>query len=253
MSSYNCKSCSFSTTRLNALTSHVKVHRNVTNHRFVCGIPECPCTFEKFQSFKCHMYQHHGKAKKGPPVNKAQPQNVILSCQVKDCKFESTDFSRLCAHLKWHIKNGKNVICPYIGCAKYFQVRSTFSSHLTRTHKFSQPDTRSHTAPDSQQNEQCTLSVEMLPEAVFDVQDTEQNAVPDQGQFLNYLALFYLKMQAKMLLPASTIQKIIEEFQEVHSCGMKHVLSKVNEKLSLLNLQDSEISQILDGFKGRSH
>lgn len=80
----------------------------------------------------------------------------------------------------------------------------------------------------------------------LDVQDTEQNAVPDQGEFLNNLALFYLKMQAKMLLPASTIQKIIEEFQEVHSCGMKHVLSKVNEKLTLQNLPESDISQILE-------
>lgn len=84
----------------------------------------------------------------------------------------------------------------------------------------------------------------MLPEVVVDVQDTEQNAVPDQRQFLNSLAPFYHKMQAKMLLPASTIQKIIEEFQDVHSCGMKYVFWTVNEKLTSLNLQVSEISQI---------
>lgn len=49
-----------------------------------------------------------------------------------------------------------------------------------------------------------------------------------------------------MLLPASTIQTIIKEFQEVHNSGMKFVLSKVSEKLTMLNLQHNEISQILD-------
>ena len=49
-----------------------------------------------------------------------------------------------------------------------------------------------------------------------------------------------------MLLPAGTVQTIIEECQEVHNSGMKCVLSKVHEKLTVLNLQDNEISQILD-------
>lgn len=52
---------------------------------------------------------------------------------------------------------------------------------------------------------------------------------------LKNLALFYLKLQAKLLLPATTVQCIAEEFQEVHSSGMKHVLSKVEEKLRGLN------------------
>lgn len=135
---------------------------------------------------------------------------------------------------------------PFTGCTKYFRVRSTFSSHLSRTHTFSYQETSSHTAPDSQLNQQSTLPDEMFPEAVLSMQDAEQDAVPDQSQFLNNLALFYLKMQAKMLLPATTIQTIIEEFQEMHNSGMKYVLSKVHEKLTKLNLQDSEISQILE-------
>lgn len=65
----------------------------------------------------------------------------------------------------------------------------------------------------------------MFPEAVSDVQDAEQDAMPDQSQFLNNLALLYLKIQAKMLLPVSTIQTILEEFHEVQNSGMRYVLS----------------------------
>lgn len=99
MSSYNFKSCSFSTSVLNAFTTHAKVHKNVANHCFACGISEYPCIFRRFQSFKSHMYRHHGKAKMAPIEIRAQPQNVVLSCQVEGCKFQSTVFFKsLCTH-----------------------------------------------------------------------------------------------------------------------------------------------------------
>lgn len=113
MSSYNCKSCSFSTSVLNAFTIHAKVHRNVAKYLFACGVPECPCTFKNFQSFKSHMYRHHGKARMVPTKSRFQPQNVILTCQIEDCKFQSTVFSSLCAHLKCHIINGKKVASSF--------------------------------------------------------------------------------------------------------------------------------------------
>ena len=189
------------------------------------------------------MYRQHRKAK--VVLVEDQLQNVMLSCQVDGCNFQSAIFSSLCAHLKLHITDGKKVTCPHTSCSKTFSVKSTFSSHLSRSHKCSesQHENVSHDAQNSHQDEQCGLSD---PEAMPDVQDTEQDAVLDQSQFLHNLALFYLKMQAKMLIPASTIQTIIEEFQEVHNSGIKLTLGKVHEKLTMMNLQDNEISQILD-------
>lgn len=55
--------------------------------------------------------------------------------------------------------------------------------------------------------------------------------------FFNKLPLFYLKMQAKKLLTANTVQTIIEEFQGVHNSSMKYVLSKVHDNLTMLNVQ----------------
>lgn len=34
------------------------------------------------------MHQHHSKTKAVPTEGKSQSQNVILSCQVEDCKFQ---------------------------------------------------------------------------------------------------------------------------------------------------------------------
>ncbi|XP_062865601.1 uncharacterized protein LOC134328435 [Trichomycterus rosablanca] len=52
-------------------------------------------------------------------------------------------------------------------------------------------------------------------------------------------------MQAKLLLPATTIQSIIDEFQEVHSSGMKQVFEKVEQKLTALNIPKDEIQNIV--------
>jgi len=52
--------------------------------------------------------------------------------------------------------------------------------------------------------------------------------------FLRNVTLFYLKRQAKLLLPESTIQGIVEEFQNIHDIGQSYFLSKLREKLALL-------------------
>jgi len=55
-------------------------------------------------------------------------------------------------------------------------------------------------------------------------------------------------MQAKILLPASTIQTIIEEIQEVHNTGLTHIFSRMHEEITNLNVPESDIKRILDNL-----
>lgn len=55
-----------------------------------------------------------------------------------------------------------------------------------------------------------------------DGNDDASNEV-DEDNFMNSLALFYLQMQAKMLLPTSVIQKLISGFQDLHSPSSKYI------------------------------
>ncbi|XP_070398196.1 uncharacterized protein [Nothobranchius furzeri] len=57
--------------------------------------------------------------------------------------------------------------------------------------------------------------------------------------------MFYLKMQAKMLLPASTIHYIIEEFQDLHSSGVHNVLGKLFDKLTAFDIPEASINNII--------
>ncbi|KAL7389823.1 hypothetical protein ABVT39_010312 [Epinephelus coioides] len=70
----------------------------------------------------------------------------------------------------------------------------------------------------------------------------------DRDPFLTNLALFYLRMQAKMLLPVSTISTLIEEFQEVCTNAMSQMFSRLREELSKLEIPDEKVSSIIDGL-----
>lgn len=71
----------------------------------------------------------------------------------------------------------------------------------------------------------------------------------DEGLFTKHLALFYLKLQAKLLLPSSVIQTIIEDFQNVHDISQSHLLYKLNEKLVTIGVPEAEIKNVIDVVK----
>jgi len=64
---------------------------------------------------------------------------------------------------------------------------------------------------------------------------------------MNTLAMFYLQMKDKMLLLASVIQKLIGEFQEVHSYSTAHHLSKLHQDLKL-NVRENYIRDLIDNL-----
>lgn len=46
--------------------------------------------------------------------------------------------------------------------------------------------------------------------------------------------MFYLKLQARFLLPASMIQTIIEDYQQMHDITQSHVLFRLKEGLDVI-------------------
>lgn len=51
-----------------------------------------------------------------------------------------------------------------------------------------------------------------------------------------------------MLLPATTIQSLIEEFQVVHDSNMEHIFSKLRDELTKLNISVIDIDNIIAGL-----
>ena len=66
-----------------------------------------------------------------------------------------------------------------------------------------------------------------------------QNMLSDSStikeHYLANLGLLYLKLQSKLLLPASIVQQIIDEFQEVHNVGKEYFAHHLTTTLQLMN------------------
>ncbi len=68
--------------------------------------------------------------------------------------------------------------------------------------------------------------------------------------FLRNLCLLYLKLQGQFLLPASTVQTIVEEMQNVHELVQDYTLSKLHSLLkNEMCLTDEVVSKVCDCVK----
>lgn len=130
---YSCKVCSHCTANVNTFFAHAKSHRNLANYRFSCGIEVCSGNFRTFSALKSHMHRNHRPA---VPLKQNRCQHSgELKCTIQVSDYVADNSSLLCVHLRIHIPNGKKVNCPFEGCSKYFRVRTSFATHLSRKHR----------------------------------------------------------------------------------------------------------------------
>jgi len=113
------------------------------------------------------------------------------------CSFTSTSVSCLCEHLKWHIRDGKAVECPFPCCKKTFRVRSSFLSHISRKH--SERDIcREDGAVGLDTSMSCAAESDNV--TLTEILGATSALAEGDGLMTN-LALFYLRMQAEILQP----------------------------------------------------
>lgn len=126
-------------------------------------------------------------------------------------------------------------------CVKLLQL-SPHSHHVSRKHKDCSEQSLDTSTGNSSSTEDCNDECDIQLENPNELSYEDMEASPekaDEKQFLKHLELFYLKLQAKLLLPASSIQTIIEHYQEIHDINQSHLLCK----------PESHIKAVIDTLK----
>ncbi|KAA0712544.1 hypothetical protein E1301_Tti019060 [Triplophysa tibetana] len=167
--------------------------------------------------------------------------SLQLKCSWQFCGKECESVKGLLAHLKHHLQEGLEVTCPYNGCTKTFKVTSSFTSHLSRYHK--QCDVL-----DIAQNhivETCSD-----PDSVQTVQqEAHSDPGPAQDKYSENIALFFLGLQAKYLVPASTVNTIVSEMRVLQDMQHEFTMSLFSRSLHEYELYDSQLKDALKAFK----
>ena len=237
---YKCKHCGACLDTIAGYIRHVKMHRNEANFSFPCGVADCLSLMKTTRALQSHMYQNHA-------ISKPVRDTVNFSCQVETCSVLSSNFSSLCEHLKSHISDGERIVCPFNGCELNFTVKSSFTSHISRKHRNHSGGERGVDEAVEHNDSSIDIGNDELTATIAFPQCSD-SLVDDRNVFLTNLALFYLRMQAKMLLPASTISTLIEEFQEVCTNAVAQMFVKLRQELTELGIPLEKISNIIDGL-----
>ncbi|CAM1294702.1 Uncharacterised protein g1088 [Pycnogonum litorale] len=244
-----CPYCEQKFKTINGYVSHCRFHRNECNNSFPCPIVGCPCRFSSYSGFKSHVLRDHGgKAKYN---NKSiEHVDISLQCTISYCQQIIENRHSFIKHLKEHIEVGTEIKCPFGECSKSFSKKSTFSSHLSRSHPSGRMERVSaeFLVESSINNIEAHVSsapitvtvpsTDELPQPMFDFDECMDDfeALGETNEleelYLKNMALFYLKLESKYIIPASTIQNIVEQLQDVHCLGQSIMCQKLLVRLT---------------------
>ena len=244
-----CRFCSKVLETLRGYVLHCRVHRNAPRCIFKCFGADCKRTFCTYAAFKAHFYRVHNES-----ASSVTSKAVVtdFQCAIPLCEHQCHTVTELISHLKEHLVEGRPVACPVSGCKNTFSVKSSFTAHMSRKHRACSVDSISDMYRETICQSSSVIACEDASQSSNDATINESIELPQNFNetFLRNLCLFYLKLQGQLLLPASTIQTIVEEMQNVHELGQDYTLSKLHSLLKDdMCLTDDVIAKICDCVK----
>ena len=248
---FQCPLCDYSTLSITSYSKHYRIHRNVHNFRFPCGVLNCSQTFLTYSVFNSHVSRNHSRYRR---EHSSRHDSLVLSvkCRVGNCEQQCSDMSSVIKHMKSHIDSGIQATCPFVPCSKSFTKKSSFTSHVSRYHKNTpiqtnqdnqdvQNDFRNETISESGRSDNI---VDLEPSDEF--QNIMQDTSVSQQDFSNNFALFCLKLQAELLIPQSTVQCIVEELESMHEVVSESCILRLKNKLQDEGLSENSVSAVTD-------
>lgn len=202
-----CQFCSKILQRLRGYVLHCKIHRNEPFPFFKCVGTDCKrtvCTYGSKVTIIVLIMSRQPLLLQGPFLQ-------ILSVVFR-CVDANITVKELIVNLKSNIAEGRPVTCPVIGCSNQFTVKLSFTAHISRKHRACSVSNVYDAHRESPSQLPGIRDCEEVPRSSNDALNDNGNLSQELSQpFLRNLCLFYLKLQGQLLLPASTIQSVVEE------------------------------------------
>ena len=177
-------------------------------------------------------------------------QDANLACELPFCQQKFNDIFHLIRHLKSHIENQYEINCPYLNSGRKYQIKSSFTSHISRMHRVQElpgrVDPRNDHVEDDSNEEELDHDIGNASSETDDSKAEDELEDNYDDLYLHNLALFYLRLQTNYYIPSSTVQAIVEELNVIHSIESQHLQSILKAKLNdLQQLDENIVQQIL--------
>lgn len=250
-SQFACPLCNHVSRSVRSYVNHSLLHSNEYRRIIKCPIVRCKRKLSSYTGLKAHMYRdHQERTSKSDAKFLTLSPYMKLQCKTLLCKKDCDGIKDLLKHLREHINDGTRVECPFNQCSKMFSKTTTFKSHISRYHKYQASKDLPTEMFHSSNPDRMSLEVPSTSNETYDTEGASDEEIQTTDElFLKNLALFYLKLTSKYLLPASVIQCIVDQFQNIHSLGFSYCLQNLTTSLMQLNIPEPKIEEILNGIK----
>lgn len=266
----NCKVCHFSARSISEHIQHQRIHDSGFNFHYDCPVFACHSTFTSFGALNSHV-SHHSVAR-----NELIGNVVHAGVKCELCEAVQACNRNLCDHvMNDHLKKGEFVLCPLRSTCKvtrHFKSVLQLRPHLSQFHPGWTKDLNRIGAL----SDHCERNVhedfggggedfDFRAESDIELEgssmdgdwdsdsDSDSSSVSDydgslgysDGLVTDYIAKFYAKLEGKLFVPKSTVQKIcnaITFLSEILQHRYKEVLIA---RLKKEKLSDDQIESVI--------
>lgn len=125
------------------------------------------------------------------------------------------------------------------------RLKSSFTTHVSRTHRHETDVNIKVTYPEPSVSSQIEPNETEMGMDQSENQSQVTEDIDIRSLDIRHLCLFYMQLQAKYLVPSSTIQKIVEEINGLNDICHQYTKNKIKETLRVnTNMSDTEINSV---------
>jgi len=240
-----CPRCNRSSANLRSLLVHLaKVHSNEPHFRIVCKLPKpigsCCSVFSSLASYKIHINRFHSRLLMSDKWENSSIRTEIL-CSV--CNAAVHSLQGLSSHYKEHCTDGVSVPCVVRHCPKTFSVYSSYTSHMSRSHK---NVSLCHIRDELKRQETVDYQLYDSESALDITSNVELEEISDMPSMTKNIALLFMKLKAQYCLADSTVQAIVSDFSDVCDVSSSMIRQRIRHLCSSYNLPPKAFAEFND-------
>ena len=253
-----CPACGDVCPSAKGYVAHYVVHRNDANRHFPCPYSECDKKYNCYRGFKTHVLRKHRKERAQTENNDRPMCDSSFVCTRPLCGKRVTGSSKFLTHLRLHAKNEEEIKCPFADCdAGPYKNLNAFKSHIRRKHQnYVIHQFRPENKQETDTHDPTVLNDnddESLPNDIHDGSDSHDDIpIIDDELMASSIALFYMRLESKLLVPVTTIDQIVAEITTISDLESQRSTHELERVLLSVTLAEQDRKDIHDRLSNGS-
>ncbi|EEC15671.1 hypothetical protein IscW_ISCW013181 [Ixodes scapularis] len=222
---YSCHVCKLRQKNLYHYERHYRLHSTSHNLSLPCLKEWCSRSFRSFNALRVHTSKCHSG-------QKSHHDGREYVCPHAFCSQKVWSRLEMTKHIKGHISSGLKTSCFMENCRRQFQNSNTFSAHMSRCHSHQAKPPSSYSQHDYDSDGAQPRTDMENSESLSFAHSAEQANTSCEGPGeasleTTHLALFFMKLEAMHLVPASVVQSIANEMYFLDSVAKDSKVSGI--------------------------